>query len=158
LVVIRDVEAAHGQLGGIGRDPWMTPRELRAIGVGGLMGQQRACACVVEARVVEHDQAGVSEEIRPEELVQPRVAGLVDDEIVLSAGDAPHRVVRALDAHAARRGGVATAARDGDAALVGEDVEAVSARGERGHQFRRPATPLGSGGHGVNHARRIATV
>ena len=72
----------------------MVEGELRAVAVRAAGGEQRACPRMVQARVVQDRQARPAEEVRPEEVVQARVADLVDDQVVLSTGGAPHEIVR----------------------------------------------------------------
>ena len=102
LVVVRAVEAGDGELGRVRRDVGMIPGELGAIVARALRGEQRAPARVVQPRVVQHGEAGPAEEVRPDELVQPRVAELVDDRSYWPRAARQHEVVRALDAHVAR--------------------------------------------------------
>jgi hypothetical protein len=69
--------------------------------------------------------------------VQSRIADLIDDQIVLAAGDAPDEVVGALDADVtgARRGVVR--ARDRHASFVDKDVDRVTASAEERDELGR---------------------
>ncbi len=84
-VVVRPVEPGHAELSRVRRDVGMVPRELGPVSRRAFAQQVRRGARVVEPRVVQHCQARPSEEIRPDELVQMRVAELIDGQIVLAA-------------------------------------------------------------------------
>ena len=72
----------------------MVEPELVPIVVVPLLLQQHSCAGVVELTVVENDEAGIADEIRPHVVVTRRVSHLIDDEVVPPAAILPEKVVR----------------------------------------------------------------
>jgi hypothetical protein len=72
----------------------MVEPELAAIVVLSLLLQQRARARVVQLTVVKHDEAWISDEIRPHVIVAWGVAHLVHGQVVRVLPVIPEEVVR----------------------------------------------------------------
>ena len=72
----------------------MVVPEFGAIVVESPLIEQVPRAGVVHARIVQHDEARIGHQIRPQVVVARRIAELVDDEIVRRALMPPDEVVR----------------------------------------------------------------
>jgi hypothetical protein len=93
FVIETAVEPLDGHLGEIRVSIRIVPCELRAIVRGSVRAQQRRRACVVQMRLVQHDQPGITERVGPFVVVMRRVAELVDGEVVRLLLVTPHEVV-----------------------------------------------------------------
>ena len=84
----------------------MAPCKLRAVGRDFTAGQPGARSRVMQTCVVQDAQSRPSEQVRPDEFVQPRVADLINSEVVGTAIRAPDEVVRTKYADVPGRGRV----------------------------------------------------
>ena len=72
----------------------MVERELGGVIVHSPLPPERVGAATLEALVVEEQDAGIAEQIRPDELVCRRVCELVDDEVEPASDLHPNEVMR----------------------------------------------------------------
>ena len=97
-------------------------------------------ARVVQMRVVQHREARPPEQIRPDELVRPGVADLIDRDVVLAEPRTPDEIVGAVHPQLARRRRIGRRSPDDiDLGVVDEDVDAVTGGGEERDDLRRAA-------------------
>ena len=143
-VVEMVVEARDRELSRVRVGVGMIPGELGAVVVGAEPAEQGRGPRVVQMRVVQHGQAGIPEEVRPEVVVMRRVADLVDGQVVgVVAGDATRsRGPSACPAPAARP---ARRRRRRSRARL---------RRAATRSALQAATPVATGGIGLNQASR----
>ena len=124
----------------------MTPGELGAIVGNPLLPQEQSRPRMVQAGVVQHDQARVAQSVGPDVIVMRRIAELVDHEVVGIARVAPHEIVGGP--HVVRRVRRSDVNKNVDPDAAAASTSTSSAL--------RPAMPVLTGGNGLNQARRMS--
>ena len=113
--------------------------QLGAVVIGVVRGQQRLRAGVMNATVVQHGQARVSEQIGPDVAMEMGVTDLIDTDVVIPFAMTPHELVCVQDPHVSPTGCRVKPGRSRDAGAIDEDVDRVAARGEERDELCRPA-------------------
>jgi hypothetical protein len=95
-VVDRTAEAGHGILHEVASSVRVVVPEFPPVVVEPFLLEEVVCARLVQACVVQHDEARVRGHVSPHEVVAWRVAELVDDKIVGIAARLPEEVAGGL--------------------------------------------------------------
>ena len=139
------VEARDRELSQVRVGVGMIPGELGAVVVGAERAEQGRRPRVVQVRVVQHGQAGIPEEVRPQIVVMRRVAELVDGQVVGSLLVPPHEVVGR--ARARRHARDRLVDEDVDLVLAAQSRDEVGAAGRDAGGHRRHRAEPGEAGH-----------
>ncbi|MGH9196849.1 MAG: hypothetical protein ACRD1T_14035, partial [Acidimicrobiia bacterium] len=93
-------EASRKEIGETRIGVRMIPEEFLAIFLNVAAVQERSTSRVVKLKVMQNNQSGVPDEIRPREIMARGIAQLINDQVVGRLPMTPKKIVRAADPNA----------------------------------------------------------